>query len=299
MKYSSKKGLFDVLVLGQTLNSVRLIAILFIVSSVSLRLIYDYYLPNFIDSFELRWGLNIVVTIFLISTFVIKFSPKKLSLVALLLYLSILFYSVYLVVVNEFHPFAVTILMLVMTGGTVLISSTIFYFIQSALVLLIIINSFFALPFNHNMVIVLYNIVFTIGVCGTVLFVRLKMLEDVNFSNSLLEKIHLFAIVANKQGEILYVSPSVDKILGYESRNLLKQGWWDNRNLAEGWIQKEYILNYPEIIPSEIRSIEKSVFAKNGHEVKLNWTNSILPDGNYMGTAMDITSYNDPKSVAG
>lgn len=286
MKSVSKERLVDVLVLGQSLNSVRLMAILFVVSSVILRLLYDHYLPGFHDSFAIRWGLTIAVGLFLLSTFLIKYSTKKLSLVVILLYLSILFYSISLIVINEFHPFAVTILMLVMMAGTILINSTIFYLIQSTMVLLIAINSFVSLPFSDDTVIALYNIVFTIAVCATILFVRLKMMGDINFSNSLLEKINLFAIIADPKGEILYVSPSVSKILGYEARALVKQGWWNDQVLSQGWIQKEYILNYPGVVPVEIESIERTVATKNGDILKLSWTNSILPNGNYMGTAM-------------
>jgi PAS domain S-box-containing protein len=292
MENRNKKKIITSIILGQSLNSVRLLAVLFVVSSSVLRFIYDKYLPGFIDPPEIRWGLNAIVGLFFISTYLMQYrSPVHLAYMALTLYLLVLSYTVFLTLANEFHPFSVTLLILVIGGGTVIINSTTFYMVQSAIILLITIYQFVNKEFNEAMVIALFNIFITIGVFGTALFVRLRLAEEVRFSNSLMEKIQLFSIIAKPSGEIDFVSPSVKTLLGYEAKGLLKEGWWRNQNLSHCWIEKEHILNYPGIIPAEIKSIESSVTTGDGRLVWLSWTNSILPNGNYIGVASDISKY--------
>jgi PAS domain S-box-containing protein len=63
------------------------------------------------------------------------------------------------------------------------------------------------------------------------------------------------------------------------------------KDLRDGWISREYILNYPNIIPKEIMSMETSVISKDGKKVWFNWANSMLPNGSYVGVALDITKY--------
>ena len=128
------------------------------------------------------------------------------------------------------------------------------------------------------------------GVFGIVMTIRLKIITHVKNSYSNLEKLNVLSIVANKSGEIVFVSPSIKSLLGYTPDELLKEGWWSS-NLREGWISRDYILNYPNIVPNEIASIECSLLTKDGKKLWFNWVNSILPNGNYMGVGLDITKY--------
>lgn len=298
-KNTKKEKLITSIVLGQSLNSVRLLAAIFVVSSSLLRFIYDKYLPGFIDSFELRWGLNGVVGLFFISTFILKYrSPVQIAYISLILYLLVLSYTVFLALINEFHPFSVTLIILVIGGGTVIINSTSFYAIQSGVILLLTMYQFVNKEYNETMVIALFNVLVTIGVFGTVLFVRLGLTEEVRFTNSLMEKINLFSIIADRSGEIVSVSPSVKELLGYKPKELLMNGWWENEELSRCWIQKEHILTYPGIIPRDLKSMETSVVAKDGNVVWLSWTNSILPNGNYIGVAFNFSKYKNASSIS-
>jgi PAS domain S-box-containing protein len=130
-----------------------------------------------------------------------------------------------------------------------------------------------------------------LGVFGIVITVRLKLISSVKDSHSNLEKLNVLSIVANKDGEIVFVSPSVQTLLGYTPKELIKDGWWSSENLREGWINRDYILNYPNLLPKEIVSMETSVVNKEGKQVWFNWSNSMLPNGNYMGLALDITKF--------
>jgi PAS domain S-box-containing protein len=143
---------------------------------------------------------------------------------------------------------------------------------------------------NENLIAFL-NLMLALGVFGMVIAVRLKLISKVKNSHSNLEKLNVLSIVANKTGEIVFVSPSVRNLLGYEPKELVKDGWWNSQNLRDGWISRDYILNYPNILPKEIRSMETSLLNKEGQKVWFSWVNSMLPNGNYVGVALDITRY--------
>jgi PAS domain S-box-containing protein len=277
--------------LGQSLYSVRLLAAMFVVSSVTLQFIYNKYLPNFVDPDSVRWGLNIMVGLLFISTFIIRYSTKYLDYISLVIYSLILSYTIYLTLVNNFHPFAVTLVILVIGGGTIILTNMNLYWIQSAIVFFLTLTQFIGSKFSEEIVLGIFNIVVTIPVFGVVLFVRLKMIEEVGFSNSLLEKVQSFSIIANPAGQIVFVSPSIKSILGYSEVELLKEGWWKNKNTSVSWIEKEHILNFPGVIREEIKTKEIATISSDGRTVLLSWTTSILPDGNYIGVALDITKY--------
>jgi PAS domain S-box-containing protein len=135
------------------------------------------------------------------------------------------------------------------------------------------------------------NLMLALAVFGIVITVRLKLISSIKKSHDNLEQLNVLSIVANKSGEIVFVSPSVQRLLGYDPKELVKEGWWSAENLKEGWISRDYILNYPNIFPKEIATVETSISNKEGKTVWLNWANSMLPNGNYMGVALDITKY--------
>jgi PAS domain S-box-containing protein len=83
----------------------------------------------------------------------------------------------------------------------------------------------------------------------------------------------------------------VRNLLGYDPKELLRDGWWRSRNGQEGWISREYILNYPNILPRELMSMETSLVSKDGKKVWFSWVNSITSNGNYVGVALDVTRY--------
>lgn len=288
----SNKNDSAALTLGQSINLVRMIAALFVISSIVLQFIYTSHIPDFIDPPEVHWAINIMAGLFFVSTFFIRYkTAKHLDYISITLYAIVQAYTVFLVLINQFNPYAIMLLILVMGGGTVIVTNTLYYLIQSGIILFLMVVKFTSAEFNTVSVLGLFNVLVSIGLFGAVLFIRLRMAKEVKFSNSLLKKIQLFSIIANPAGQIVFVSPSVKAILGYEPKSLLKDGWWENKNLSRSWIEKEHIINYPGVIRPDIKSIESSAISLEGQIIWLSWTTSILPDGNYMGVALDITKY--------
>jgi len=150
--------------------------------------------------------------------------------------------------------------------------------------------AYFSLELENKNLIAFLNLLIAIGAFGVVMTIRLKLISSIKNSYSNLERLNVLSIVANKFGEIVFVSHSVKSLLGYSPDELMKDGWWDS-NLRDGWISRDYILNYPNMIPPEIASVECSLTTKDGKKLWFNWANSILPNGNYMGVGIDVTKY--------
>jgi PAS domain S-box-containing protein len=276
--------------LRQSISSFRLVIGLFTVTSAVTKLLYDRLLPELHDFDGIRWGI-IGLGILLFASTLVRFKRRIIvPSFSLLLYLSTLLYVITFVIINRFDPNAVIILILVYGASSVIINSLFYYGIQSVITILACAVAYSSFGLEKGNLIGFLNILIAMGVFGIVMTVRLKLISDVKNSYFNLEKLNVLSIVANKTGEIVFVSPSVKSLLGYEPNELMKDGWWSTRNVREGWISREYILNYP-ILPKEIMSMESSMVTKDGKKLWFNWVNSMLPNGNYMGVALDITKY--------
>ncbi len=207
------------------------------------------------------------------------------------LYLATLAYVIAFVIINQFDPNAVIILILVIGASTVVMNSVFYYSLQCAHILLAALVTYISHDFESSQTVALLNLVMAMVVSGIVVAIRSKLIASVRESHNNLEKLNVMSIVANKDGQIVYVSPSVQKLLGYHPGDLVKDGWWQSDNLREGWISRDYIINYPNILPRDLVSLETTVRDKEGKTVWLNWANSVLPNGSYIGVALDITKY--------
>ena len=291
MSESTKSPLVTKVLLRQSIGSIRLIIALFVVSAAIIKLLYNHFLPGLIDFGELRWTIIGLGIVFYMATFIRSKRGAIISYFGFLLYLLTLLYVISFVVINQFNPNAVTILILILAASTVIINNLFYYGIQSLVVLVVSFFAYLSYNLDNENLIAFFNLGIAIGVFVILIVVRLKFISSVKNSHANLEKLNVLSVVANKNGEIVFVSPSVHRLLGYEPKELVKDGWWKLRNLQEGWISRDYILNYPNILPKEIELMETKVLAKDGKTVWLSWSNSILSNGNYIGVALDVTKY--------
>jgi PAS domain S-box-containing protein len=277
--------------LRQSIGSVRLVVALFTVTAAVTKVLYDKFLPELNDLAPIRWMI-IGLGCFLFATTYFRFKRGVVvSYFSAFLYLCTLLYVIAFVVINRFDPNAVTILILVVGASSVIINSLFYYGVQSSIIVLASLIAYSSSNLGNENMVAFLNIILALGVFGIVITVRLKLISSVKNSHSNLEKLNVLSIVANKSGEIVFVSPSVRNLLGYEPKELVKDGWWSSKNLRDGWISRDYILNYPNILPKEIMSMETRLLNRDGKAVWFSWVNSMLPNGNYVGVGLDVTKY--------
>ena len=277
--------------LRQSIGSVRLVIALFTITAAITKLLYDHFLPDLNDLDAVRWSIIALGCLFFSITF---FRYKRGLIVtwfSFVLYLSTLCYVIAFTLINKFDPNAVTILILVIGASSVIINSLFYYGLQCLIILLATQFAYAGSELDSRNLIAFFNLLLAQGVFGIVITVRLKLISSVKQSHANLEKLNVISIVANKAGDIVFVSPSAQQLLGYKPEELVKDGWWNSKNLRNGWISRDYIVNYPNIIPKEIATMETSIMNREGKTMWLNWSNSMLPNGNYMGIALDITKY--------
>lgn len=276
--------------LRQPISSFRLVIALFTITSAITKLLYDRFLPDLHDFDEIRWSI-IGLGVFLFAFTFIKFKRRIIVPVfSLLLYLSTLLYVIAFVIINRFDANAVIILILVYGASSVVINRLFYYGVQCIITIQACIIAYWSFEIGEKNLIGFLILLIAMGVFGVVMTIRLKLISHLKNSYSDLEKLNILSIVANKSGEIVFISPSIETLLGYAPKELMNDRWWSS-NLREGWISKDYILNYPNIIPPEIASVECSLVTKDGKKLWFNWVNSMLPNGNYMGIGLDITKY--------
>lgn len=277
--------------LRQSIGSVRMVIALFTITAAVTKVLYDRFLPGLTDLDAVRWSIIGLGCLFFATTFLRYKRAVVVTYFSFFLYLCTLLYVIAYALINQFDPNAVTILILVVGASSVIINSLFYYGVQCLVIILAAQFTYAGSNLGSENLIAFFNLLLALGVFGIVITIRLKLISSVRNSHSNLEKLNVLSIVANKAGEIVFISPSVLGLLGYEPGELVKDGWWRSQNLREGWISREYILNYPNILPKEIASMETSIVNKEGKQMWFNWVNSMLPNGNYMGVALDITRY--------
>lgn len=290
MEYKTPSKIITRIILGQPIASVRLMAAIFVICASVMKLLTDYYIPEFIDAALVRWSLIILVAVYFVFMYVYR-APTLIAFGTLILYSAVLIYSVYLLIINLFHPAAVIFFVLILAGGTITINSMLIYIILSFHILLSMFITFNIYSLTNEQIVSFYNIIISILVFGVILHIRLKLRSSVAFHHSYLEKINALSIIVSKSGEIIFISPSIHKLLGYKPKEVLGDNWWGIDSLSKCWIAKDHILLFPNIMQSDLKTFESQVKTKSGETIWLNWNNSILPNGNYMGIGLDITQY--------
>ena len=111
-------------------------------------------------------------------------------------------------------------------------------------------------------------------------------------SDQILERVNALVLVANAQGHITYVGPSVKTILGFEPSELLGDGWWkiSRSSAAEGTAEKERILSTASqeerIGPAPY---EREIQDRWGNTHWIMWVDALGPDSSVIGVGHDIT----------
>ena len=110
--------------------------------------------------------------------------------------------------------------------------------------------------------------------------------------NTILERLNNLIIVANAQGEVNYVSPSVKSVLGYDPKELLGNGWWEFTK--SGKDESSTFLAYIETQFQSNKNLkevcyERQLKTASGISKWILWNMSIGPDNSVISIGSDIT----------
>ena len=121
-------------------------------------------------------------------------------------------------------------------------------------------------------------------------------------AEDILNAIETLVTVVNGNGEIVYVSPAVKRILGYEVAEVLGQGWWGrvysgDPTLAE--VVRERITQTAlGIVPISPESHTAKAFTASGEERCIVWRDAKGPGDLMIGVGQDITELQNAEKLA-
>jgi len=121
-----------------------------------------------------------------------------------------------------------------------------------------------------------------------------KKIEKLKFSELLLNEVNLIIVSSDKNGNITYVSPATEKIIGYKPSNLLGDKWWDLTFLSkkEGELFKERVRNLTsEKVEIDLKPYERKLKCKDGSLKWIEWRDSIGKDNTYVSVGVDINDW--------
>jgi PAS domain S-box-containing protein len=109
---------------------------------------------------------------------------------------------------------------------------------------------------------------------------------------AILQNLNTLIVVIDTKGEASYTSPSVQRLLGFNTSELLGNGWWDlpRASAEEGLLVKQQILSVIEKSDKiKIPVFEREVFTAKGEKKTIIWNSNLAEDGSLVGIGYDIT----------
>lgn len=127
-----------------------------------------------------------------------------------------------------------------------------------------------------------------------------EVLDSSCFSieKKILDSVEIVAVAVNGRGEVVYFSPSIERVLGYHITEVLGDGWWTVSSL-DGRPREEAREKYAryargEVEVTNVREIEYR--HKDGTPRWMLWNFAKGPDDLLVGVGQDITSRNIERS---
>ena len=110
-------------------------------------------------------------------------------------------------------------------------------------------------------------------------------------SDQILERVNALVLVADTQGSITYVSPSVKSILGFEPSELLGEGWWkiSRATSMDDQAERTHILSVAGQNTINSAPYEREIQDRWGNTHWIMWVDAPGPDASVIGVGHDIT----------
>lgn len=116
--------------------------------------------------------------------------------------------------------------------------------------------------------------------------------RQLELSDEILRRINAIVAVANGQGQIVYVSPSTTRLLGFSAAELLGYGWWRHKH-RNADISRQGCEDIAATArgerPCRNGIWEETAYDKDGNQRSLLWQEAKGPGDLLIGIAQDIT----------
>ncbi|MBE0424952.1 MAG: PAS domain S-box protein, partial [Lutibacter sp.] len=125
-------------------------------------------------------------------------------------------------------------------------------------------------------------------------------IEKLKLSESLLNEVNLIIISCDDKGNVTYVSPATEQIIGYKADQLLGDKWWDLTFFSKEESQqcKAKVL---ELTSGKIKvnpkPYDRQLRCKDGHLKWIEWRDSLGANGIFVSVGVDIAEWKKTEEI--
>jgi PAS domain S-box-containing protein len=119
----------------------------------------------------------------------------------------------------------------------------------------------------------------------------IEKIEKEQIFDFVLEKLNTLIVVINKNGELIYVSPSVTNVLGYQPNELQGFNWWKETRKSEKEGLEMFYAFKKLVFENKLNefSNERILIDKSGNKKWIAWDTSFDEKGNLISIGHDVS----------
>jgi len=110
----------------------------------------------------------------------------------------------------------------------------------------------------------------------------------------ILNEMNLIAVVTDSEGQLIYVSPATEKLLGFSENELINKGWWQktypNKDASKIFKDKVKATIKGEI-PLNQNPYDRQIVCKDGTMKWIEWRDTLGEGKTYISVGVDITEW--------
>lgn len=119
-------------------------------------------------------------------------------------------------------------------------------------------------------------------------------IDELKLSKLLLDEVNLIVVSSVQNGEIIYISPATEKIIGYKTKDLLGHQWWKSTFFSqeEGELFKSKVcdlLSGKTALDTE--PYDRQLRCKDGSVKWIEWRDSLGADNIYVSVGVDVSDW--------
>ena len=120
--------------------------------------------------------------------------------------------------------------------------------------------------------------------------------ENDNFklSELLLNEVNLIVVSCDKQGNVTYISPATETIIGHKTRSLLGDEWWDLTFLSkeEGTLFKDKVCELASgKTKINTKPYERKLKCEDGSSKWIEWRDSLTANNTFVSVGVDVDDW--------
>lgn len=125
-------------------------------------------------------------------------------------------------------------------------------------------------------------------------------IEKLKFSELLLNEVNLIVISCDKYGQVTYVSPATEHIIGYKADQLLDEKWWDLTFFSpeEGQLFNKRVCDIASgKIKVNPKPYDRQLRCDDGSMKWIEWRDSLGANNTFISVGVDITDWKKTEEI--